>query len=296
VLSMAVAALASGTLCLPAEAGRGRLTELRRRTVRAQVAAARGSWAVRRCGLLLLALTAGIGALLAGPGGSLAAAMVTGTATARWRAGRDCRAAAAAATGLSDALGVLVAELRAGAHPGAAVRAAADTHIDRAPTASSMSSVSSMSPRSPTVPTDVVRALSAVAAAASLGGDIPAVLRGTGPVVLRSWLGRLADAWSLADRYGIPLADLLEAVRSDTEHRVRFAAEVQARLAGPRATASVLAGLPLLGIALGHAVGADPLRVLCETPVGQVLLVIGTGLACAGVQWSARLVSGAVPR
>jgi tight adherence protein B len=287
VLSMAVAALASGALCWPAEVGRGRLTELRRREARAQVAAARKSWAVRRCGLLLLALAAGIGALLAGPGGSLAAAMVTGTATARWRAGRDCRVAATAATGLSDALGVLVAELRAGAHPGAAVRAAADTHTDRPSTVSSMAS---------NVPTDVVRALSAVAAAASLGGDVPAVLRGAGPAPLRSWLGRLADAWSLADRYGIPLADLLEAVRSDTEHRVRFTAEVQARLAGPRATASMLAGLPLLGLALGHAVGADPLRVLCETPVGQVLLVIGTGLACAGVQWSARLVSRVVPR
>lgn len=291
MLSMAVAALASGALCWPAEVGRGRLTELHRREVRAQVAAAKRSWAVRRCGLLLLTLAAGLGALLAGPGGSLAAAMVTGTATARWRAGRYCRAAATAATGLSDALGVLVAELRAGAHPGAAVQAAAETHTDTPPTASAMSPMAS-----PNVPADVVRALSAVAAAASLGGDVPAVLRGAGPAPLRPWLGRLADAWSLADRYGIPLADLLEAVRSDTEHRVRFAAEVQARLAGPRATASVLAGLPLLGLALGHAVGADPLRVLCETPVGQVLLVIGTGLACAGVQWSARLVSGAVPR
>ena len=281
---MAVAALASGALCWPAEAGRNRLTELRPRGMRARMVVASRSWAVRRCGLLLLALAAGIGALLAGPGGSLAAAMVAATATARWRAGRDCRAAASAATGLSDALGVLVAELRAGAHPGDAVRAAAETHTDRPPTMLT------------DVPTDVIRALFAVAAAAKLGGDVPAVLRGAGPEPLRPWLGRLADAWSLADRYGIALADLLEAVRCDTEHRVRFAAEVQARLAGPRATASMLAGLPLLGLALGHAVGADPLRVLCETPVGQVLLVIGTGLACAGMQWSARLVSGAVPR
>jgi tight adherence protein B len=289
VLSLAVAALATGALCWPAEVGRSRLTKLHRRGrgLRAQVATAGRSWAARRCGLLLLALAAGIGALLAGPGGSLAAAMVTGTATARWRASRDSRAAATAATGLSDALGVLVAELRAGAHPGDAVRAAADTHADRPPEAPLTMSTD--------VPTNVVRALAAVAAATSLGGDVPAVLRSAGPAPLRSWMGRLADAWSLADRYGIPLADLLDAVRSDTEHRVRFAADVQSRLAGPRATASVLAGLPLLGLALGHAVGAAPLRVLCETPVGQVLLVIGTGLACVGVQWSARLVSGAVP-
>ena len=279
MLSLAVAALAAGVLCWPAGICRGRLTGLRRSAASARVAAACGRWAARRCGLLLVGLAAGIGALLAGPGGGLAAAMVTGTVVVRRRAGRDCRTAATAATGLSDALGILVAELRAGAHPGDAITAAAENQGDG----------------SPNVGTDVVRALSAVAAAARLGGDVPAVLRSVGPAPLRAWLGRLADAWSLADRYGIPLADLLDAVRSDTEHRVRFAAEVQARLAGPRATAAVLAGLPLLGLALGQAVGAAPLRVLCQTVVGQVLLVIGTAATCIGVLWSARLVSGAVP-
>jgi tight adherence protein B len=278
VLSLVMATLAAGVLCWPAEVGRSRLTELYGDEVRAQVTAAGKGWATRRCGPLLLALAAAAGAVLAGPGGGLAVAMVTGTASARWRAGRDHRVAATAATGLSDVLGVLVAELRAGAHPGDAVTAAAETHAD-----------------GPGRHADIGRTLGAVAAAARLGGDVPEALRAASPVQLRSWLSRLADAWSLADRYGIPLADLLDAVRSDTEHRVRFAADVQARLAGPRATAAVLAGLPLLGLALGHAVGADPLRVLSATPVGQVLLVIGTGLACVGVLWSARLVSAAVP-
>jgi tight adherence protein B len=271
VLSLALVALAAAALCWPAGAGRGRLTELGRRRVRAQVVATGPGSVMQRC-LLLVALAAGLGALLAGPGGGLAAAMVTGTATARWWAGRDRRAAATAAIGLSDALGVLVAELRAGAHPSDAARAAAEVPPDGS-----------------------ADATQALAAAARLGGDVPAALRGVGSAQLRSWLDRLADAWSLADRYGIALADLLDAVRSDTEQRVRFAAEVQARLAGPRATAAVLAGLPLLGLALGHALGAAPLRVLSETPVGQVLLVVGTGLACAGVLWSARLVSRAVP-
>ena len=274
MLSLALVALAAAVLCWPAGAGRGRLTELGRRRVRAQVVATGPGSVTRRC-LLLVALAAGLGALLAGPGGVLAAAMVTGTATARWWAGRDRRAVATAAIGLSDALGVLVAELRAGAHPSDAARAAADVPPDGS--------------------ADATRALAAAAAAARLGGDVPAALRGVGSAQLRSWLDRLADAWSLADRYGIALADLLDAVRSDTEQRVRFAAEVQARLAGPRATAAVLAGLPLLGLALGHALGAAPLRVLSETPVGQVLLVVGTGLACVGVLWSARLVSRAVP-
>ncbi len=271
-----MAALAAAVLCWPAGAGRIRLTGLHRRRWRGQLGVTGPKWVKHRC-LLLLAVAAGFGALLAGPGGGLAAAMVTGTAHARWRAGRDHRAVATAAIGLSDALGVLVAELRAGAHPSDAARAAVVGSPDGAPEGAAG------------------RALAAAAAAARLGADVPTALRCAGPVQLRPWLDRLAVAWSLADRYGIPLADLLDAVRSDTEQRVRFTAEVQARLAGPRATAAVLAGLPLLGLALGHAVGAAPLRVLSETSAGQGLLVVGTGLACAGVLWSARLVSGAVP-
>jgi tight adherence protein B len=287
VLSLAVGALAAGTLCWPAEAARTRLTRWHRRAPSAQVVAVGGSWVTRQYGWLLPALAAAVGVLLGGLGGGLAAAMLAATTAARWRATRNRRLATMAATGLSDALGVLVAELRAGAHPGDALRAAADTAADRPP------GVHPGGPRH--AATGVSGALAAVAAVARLGGDVPATLRSAGPVDLRSWLDRLADAWSLAERYGIPLADLLDAVRSDAEHRVRFTTEVQARLAGPRATAAVLAGLPLLGLALGHAMGAAPLRVLCGTPVGQVLLVIGTALACLGVLWSARLVAGAVP-
>lgn len=272
-----MATLAAAALCWPAGAGRGRLTELRRRRWRVPRGAAGSKW-VKQRGLLLPTLAAGVGALLAGPGGGLAAAMMTATANARWRAGRDHKVAATTAIELSDALGVLVAELRAGAHPSDAARAAVVECPDGAAEGAA-----------------ATRALSAAAAAARLGGDVPAALRCAGPAQLRPWLDRLAVAWSLADRYGIPLADLLDAVRSDTEQRVHFAAEVQARLAGPRATAAVLAGLPLLGLVLGHAVGAAPLRVLSETSAGQGLLVVGTGLACAGVLWSARLMSGAVP-
>jgi tight adherence protein B len=220
-----------------------------------------------------------VGALWAGPGGGLAAALVCGTALARGRATQRRHATATVLTALGDALGVLVAELRGGAHPGEALAAASAMH------ASGCSGAAA----------EVHRALATAAAAARLGGDVPTVLRGTGPAPLRAQLERLAQAWSLASRYGIPLAELLETVREDTELRVRFAAEIHARLAGPRATAAVLAALPLLGVALGHAMGAAPLSVLRGTTMGQVLLIIGSGLTCAGVLWSARLVSRAVP-
>lgn len=285
MLSIAVAVLAAAVLCWPTGTGRHRLGRLTNRPRGPDGEPTRWSWVDRfrvdrfwfdrfwvRWAVLLAMPATGLGVLLAGPAGGLAGALAIGTATLRWRAGRDRRAEVVAAAGLSDALGVLVAELRAGAHvDDAAMAAATDGHPDTG------------------------RVLSAAAATVRLGGDVPAVLRGTGPLPLRPWLCRLADAWSLADRHGIPLADLLDAVRADTDHRVRFTAEVAARLAGPRATAAVLAGLPLLGLALGQAVGAAPLRVLGHTAAGQVLLLVGTGLACAGVLWSARLVSRVVP-
>jgi tight adherence protein B len=277
VLSLAFAALGAAALSWPVAVGRARLGRPRARWTATTVRPGAQPRAAHRFPIVLMVVAAGGGALLAGPAGALAAALASGTATARWRAGRERRDGAAAAAGLADALAVLVAELRAGAQAGdAAGAAAADGHPDTG------------------------RALSAAAAAVRIGGDVPAVLRNassTMPAVaaqLRPGLGSLAHAWSLADRHGIPLADLLDAVRADTEERVRFAADVQARLAGPRATAAVLAGLPLLGLALGQAVGGAPVRVLGQTGVGQLLLVLGSCLACAGVLWSARLVAGAV--
>ncbi|MGB7796026.1 MAG: hypothetical protein WBL53_07180, partial [Pseudonocardiaceae bacterium] len=75
-MNLAVAALAAGVLCWPVGVGRSRLAGMRRREARAQVAVGRGDWATRRCAVLLVALAAGVGVVLAGPGGGLAAAMV----------------------------------------------------------------------------------------------------------------------------------------------------------------------------------------------------------------------------
>jgi tight adherence protein B len=56
----------------------------------------------------------------------------------------------------------------------------------------------------------------------------------------------------------------------------------------------VLAGLPLLGLAMGSGVGADPWRVLTTTVAGQVLLVAGVAFEVVGLWWSRRLVGRAV--
>jgi tight adherence protein B len=120
-------------------------------------------------------------------------------------------------------------------------------------------------------------------AAALLSGD-PAADR----------LGRLAQAAvRLADRTGAPLADLLERIEADARATDRGLAAAAAQAAGSRATAWLLAALPLGGIGLGYGVGVDPVAVLLHTPVGGGCAVVAVVLQLSGLLWAERL--GAAP-
>ena len=68
-------------------------------------------------------------------------------------------------------------------------------------------------------------------------------------------------------------------------------AEVEASLAAPRATARLLAGLPLVGVALGELIGAHPVAVLIGTAVGRTCALCGVLLAVAGQLWTRALVA-----
>jgi tight adherence protein B len=79
------------------------------------------------------------------------------------------------------------------------------------------------------------------------------------------------------------------AVEDDLRARRRHRLELRSAVAAPRASAMLLAGLPVLGLAMGSGVGADPWEVL-TTGSGQLLLVVGVALEVAGIAWSGRLV------
>ena len=192
---------------------------------------------------------------------------------ARARVRRD-RAATDTSAALAAALDRIVEELRAGAQPTTALQGAT---------------------------TDVGPAgavLRPAATAAALGDGVPAALEAEAarrPEVARD-LRRVAGAWALAERHGVPLADLLAGVHADLRWRLAYAGRVGAALAGPRATAAVLTGLPVLGILLGELVGAGPLQVLRSGVLGQALVVSGVGLAAAGAAWARAVLRSAVPR
>jgi tight adherence protein B len=257
--------LGFATFCWPTNQAAHRLRALSP-TRRAQ-----RRFALPRPAPIMVTLAFGVGtSVLIGPLVGLAAAIAAATGYRRWSARHTTRTTVATIDGLAEAIRAAVAELRAGAHPATAAEAAA---VDATPTAATV--------------------MRSIAAAARLDGDIHQALacaRTTNPATAPV-LNQISRAWILANRHGLPLADVLDAVRGDLETRARFARQLHARMAGPRASASILAILPAIGLALGEAMGAHPIRVLTTTQAGHLLTLLGVALICAGLTWSAHLTN-----
>jgi tight adherence protein B len=226
----------------------------------------------RRSPAPIIAALAAVAVLL-GPAPALALGLLAAAGRSHWRARERVRAELATTAALAEALRTMVAELRAGAHPALAAESAAAE-----------------------APAPAATLMRAVAGSARLGGQLGDLPRteSSGPV--RSVLERLTGAWALTQRHGLPMAEVLDAVRRDVSAGVRFRTQLQARLAGPRASALVLACLPVVGVALGEAMGAHPAHVLFTSTPGQVLLVLGCALLWAGTGWTARLTAPVVVR
>lgn len=135
--------------------------------------------------------------------------------------------------------------------------------------------------------------LASVASAARLGGDLAQALRERAAVPGFEGLRAVAAAWEVAVHSGAVLAGVLDRVvaglRADDEAR----AEVTAALGPPRATAKMLAVLPVFGLALGASMEARPLQFLLHTNVGVACLAAGVALALGGVLWVERLATSA---
>jgi len=100
---------------------------------------------------------------------------------------------------------------------------------------------------------------------------------------------RVSVAWRVAEATGAPLADLLDRLDADLRGLQRVRLSAAAHAAGTRATAVLLALLPLAGIGVGYGMGADPLRVLLHTPVGTGCAAGAVLLQLAGMAWAERL-------
>ncbi|MFG3099596.1 type II secretion system F family protein [Streptomyces sp. NPDC048182] len=222
----------------------------------------RAEWWSLAAGLLLAVLGASVLPAVAGAAGVPVLRRVR--LARRDRRNRDARQDAVIAL-----CGALAGEVRAGRQPGEALLYAARDSAG------------------------LGEARTGVLAAARFGGDVPGALAVAARQPGADGLRGLAACWRVAVDQGAGLAaglDRLEgALRAERDGR----GDLRAQLAGARATAVMLAGLPALGLLLGVALGADPLHVLLHTGAGLGCLLAGGVLEGLGLWWVARIVRGA---
>jgi tight adherence protein B len=224
----------------------------------------------RATGLMTVcALTAGVVSLSLTT--VLAISVLVATWAVRFRRRRRSDRGRDESRQLETAIDVLVGELRVGAHPAAAFAVAADEAAG-----------------------PVAGACRAVAARARLGADVGAGLRGVGETsVLQEHWERIAVCWQLATDHGLAISALMQAAQRDIAERQRFADQVRSAMAGARATATILAGLPVLSVVMGQLIGAHPTAFLLGGQLGGWLLVVGLALICGGLLWSDRITDQA---
>ncbi|SOD71906.1 tight adherence protein B [Jatrophihabitans sp. GAS493] len=133
-------------------------------------------------------------------------------------------------------------------------------------------------------------AFAAAEASAREGEEVAEVLLAHDTTAL---LRPVAAAWRLAEATGAPIATVLGRVQADLRDAGDIERAVQVAVAGPRASAMMLATLPVLGLVLGSAVGARPISVLTGSVPGQLLGCAGVLLELAGVAWTGRITAAA---
>jgi tight adherence protein B len=159
---------------------------------------------------------------------------------------------------------VVAAELAAGQAPGSALRRGADECPVLAPVATEF----------------------------ELGGDVPQALRRAARTAGHQDLALAAAAWQVSQRTGGGLSSAM--VRVGTGLRATQATRrvVNGELSSARATARLMAGLPVLALLMGRGIGADPLSFLFGSAAGLWCLAGGLGFGFVGLWWIEAIADG----
>lgn len=174
-----------------------------------------------------------------------------------WRARLRAVEAAATAESVLDLCESMIGDLRVGHPPGLALtRAAAQWPV-----------------------------VESVAVADRVGASVPGAFRVLSAAPGAGDLRLVGAAWEVSHRTGHGLASALTQVRESLREDRATARVVGAELASARATARLVACLPVAALLMGSGAGGDPLGFLFGTVVGWGCLAGGLALGLLGLAW-----------
>lgn len=195
----------------------------------------------------------------------------------------------ALAAGLAGALGGPVAAVIATWYAVLGLRAVRRAVAERGVTARRTATLDLISGLAADLRAGAAPAAAVEAVQSALGAGVPDAAVGRA-------LSRLSAAYEVSERLGAPLADLLDRVEVDLRGVERTRAAVAAQTTGARASAALLALLPVAGVGLGYAMGARPGHALLHTPLGAGCALGALLLQGAGMAWTGRLCRATVER